>query len=168
MMGQRLLEEGIGLERIKDRLLLGLIAGLGANVLKEAIAETGVRSGLTKFTCRRMIPLLITTKKQAYTWKGTVLGTTTDMTVAGLTGIMITYTLTWTGKDYHWLKGIIVGNGVLDQVYNLLTVLLPHVKQDPNSNLLCRLIHSVFGVAAASIIVNLGDPVIFERQEAVK
>jgi len=66
------------LHRIKDRLLLGLIAGFGANLIKEAIAETGLRTGLSKYTCKRMIPLVLLNKKEATTWKGKVLGATTD------------------------------------------------------------------------------------------
>jgi hypothetical protein len=151
------------LQPIKDRLFLGVIAGLGANLLKEAIAETGVRTGLTKYTCRRMAPLVVLNKKEAKTWKGWVLGTTTDMTVAALTGVLITYTLSFTGKDYALLKGIIVSNGVLDQVFNAFSRALPEVRKEPNSNLLCRGIHTVYGMAAASIITTLGDPALFGK-----
>ncbi|WP_027365059.1 hypothetical protein [Desulfotruncus alcoholivorax] len=151
------------MQRIKDRITLGLIAGLGANLVKEAIAETGVRSGLTKYTCRRMVPLVLLNKKDAKTWKGWFLGTTTDMTIACLTGVLISYTLSLTGKDYGWLKGTIVGNGVLDQVFNAFTRVLPQVKQNPNSNILCRGIHTVFGITAASIITALGDPTLFKE-----
>lgn len=149
------------MNRIKDRLLLGLIAGLGANILKETIAETAIRSGLAKYTCRRMAPLLVLNKKDAKTWKGWVFGTTTDLTVAGLTGVLITYTLTFTGKDFSWLKGIMVSNGMLDQVFNAFARILPQVRKDPNSNLLCKSIHTVFGITAASIITALGDPGLF-------
>ncbi len=149
------------MQHIKDRLLLGLIAGLGANLLKEAIAETGIRSGLSKYTCKRMIPLVLLNKKEAKTWKGRALGITTDMTIAGMTGVLITYTLSFSGKDYSWLKGIMVSNGVLDQVFNAFTRVLPQVRQDPNSNLLCRGIHAIFGITAASIITSLGDPALF-------
>lgn len=149
------------MHHIKDRLFLGLLAGLGANLVKEAIAETGVHSGLTKYTCRRMIPFILLNKKEAKTWKGWVLGTTTDMTVAGLTGILLTYTLSFSGKDYSKLKGILVSNGILDQVFNAFARTLPHVKKEPNSNLLCRGIHAVFGITAASIITSLGDPALF-------
>ncbi|KJS87820.1 MAG: hypothetical protein JM58_02955 [Peptococcaceae bacterium BICA1-8] len=155
------------MQRIKDRLFLGLLAGLGANLVKEAIAETGVRSGLTKYTCRRMIPFVILNKKEAKTWKGWVLGTTTDMTIAGLTGILLTYTLSFTGKDYSRLKGIIVSNGILDQVFNVFARVLPHVRKEPNSNLLCRGIHAVFGITAASIITTWGDPALFEKNHSL-
>lgn len=152
--------------RIKDRLILGLIAGLGANLIKEAIAETGVYSGLTKYTCRRMIPQVLLNKKEAKTWKGLALGTTTDMTIAGLTGILITYTLSFSGKDYSKLKGILVSNGLLDQVFNVFTRFLPDVKKEPNSNLLCRGVHAVFGITAASIITSLGDPALFGQNHS--
>ena len=150
------------MQRIKDRITLGVIAGLGANLVKEAIAETGIHSGLTKYTCRRMIPAVLLNKKDAKSWKGWILGTTTDMTVAGLTGVLISYTLSFTGKDYSWLKGVVISNGVLDQVFNYFTRILPQVKQEPNSNVLCRGIHTVFGITAASIITTLGDPTLFK------
>ncbi len=143
------------MQRIKDRLFLGLIAGLGGNLVKEAIAETAVYFGLTKSTCRKMIPLILLNKKDAKTWKGSVLGITTDMTVAALTGVLITYTLSFSGKDYSRLKGIMVSNGILDQVFNAFSRLLPQAKKEPNSNLICRGIHTVFGITAASIITSL-------------
>ena len=152
------------MQRIKDRLILGLIAGFGANLVKEAIAETGVRSGLTKYTCRRMVPLLLLRKKDANTWKGKVLGTTTDFTVAGMTGVLITYVLSLTGKDYGPLKGAMVANGILDQVFNFYAGLLPEVRKDPNSNLVCRGIHTVFGVTAVYLITWLGNRSLFTRQ----
>jgi hypothetical protein len=151
------------MHRIKDRLILGLIAGLGANLIKEAIAETGVHSGLAKYTCKRIIPLVLLNKKEAKTWKGWALGITSDMTIAGLTGILLTYILSFTGKDYSRLKGIIVSNGILDQVFNAFSMTLPQVKKDPNSNLLCRGIHAVFGITAAFIITSLGDPTLFGK-----
>lgn len=156
--------------RIKDRLLLGLIAGLGANFIKEAIAETSINSGLTKYSCRRMIPLVLYSKnkKRAENWKGRALGTTTDMTIAGLTGILITYILSTTGKDYGRMKGILVSNGLLDQVFNSFTIALPQVRRDPKSNLLCRGIHAVFGITAASIITYLGDPALFGKKHLSK
>ncbi len=150
------------MQKIKDRIILGLIAGLGANIVKEAIAETGVRSGLTKYTCRRMIPQILLNKKDAKNWKGWVLGTTSDMAVAGMTGILITYILSFTGKDYGMVKGVMVSNGLLDQVFNAFSMFLPDVKKNPNSNLLCKGIHTIFGLTAVSIITALGDPSLFE------
>ncbi len=154
------------MRRIKDRLILGLIAGFSANLIKEAIAETGVRTGITKYSCRRMIPFILLNKKDAATWKGKVLGTTTDFTLAGLTGVLLTYTLSFTGKDYSHLKGIMVANGLLDQVYIAFARLLPQVRQDPNGNLLCRGIHTIFGITAASIITFLGDHTLFEKNRS--
>lgn len=151
------------MQPIKDRLTLGLIAGLGANLVKEAIGETGVRSGFNKYTCRRMIPMLLLNKKDAKTWKGWVIGTTTDMTVAGMIGVLTTYTLSYTGKDYRFLKGIMISNGILDQFFTIFARALPQVKKDPNSNLFCRGIHTVFGITAASIITSLGDPSLFKE-----
>lgn len=155
------------MRRIKDRIVLGLIAGAGANIVKEAIAETVIHSGLTKYSCRRMIPRILLNKKQANTWKGWVLGTTTDLSVAAMTGVLITYTLSFTGRDYSKLKGAVVANGVLDQVYNAFSRILPHVRNEPNSNLLCRGIHTVFGITAASIITSLGDHTLFGKNRSL-
>ncbi len=156
------------MQKIKDRVFLGLVAGLGANLLKEAIAETGVRTGLTKYTCRRMAPYFFLNKKDAKTWKGWVIGTSTDMTVAGLTGILTAYTLSYTGKDYSCLKGVLISNGLLDQVFGGFSRALPYVRKDPNSNLLCRGIHTVFGITAALIITSLGDPSLFDQSTPIK
>ena len=56
-----------------------------------------------------------------------------------------------------------VSNGMLDQVFNAFARILPQVREDPNSNLLCKSIHTVFGINAASIITALGDPGLFGR-----
>ena len=47
------------MRKIKDGIILGTIAGLGANLIEEAIAEISVRSGLSQYTCRRVIPLIL-------------------------------------------------------------------------------------------------------------
>lgn len=153
------------MRRIKDTLVIGLIAGLGANLVKESIGETMIRSGVTKYSCRRMIPMIIVDKKNQKNWKGQFLGTTTDMTVAGLTGILIAEILAKTGKEYGLLKGIMVGNGLLDQVFNVFSIILPEVRKDPLSNIVCRGIHSVYGALAASIILRIADPSIFKKNE---
>ena len=155
------------MQKLKDRLILGTVAGLGANLIKEAMAETSVRSGLSKYTCRRMIPLVVLSKKHAKSWKGAVIGTSTDMAIAALTGIIITYTLSYTGKDYAKLKGALISSGLLDQVFNAFTRVLPQVKQDPNSNLLCKAIHQVFGITAAAIITGLGDSSLFGDNSSI-
>ena len=151
------------MRRLNDRVIVGVIAGLGANLLKEGIAETSVRSGLSKYTCRRMIPLVLLDKKYAKTWKGWVIGTSTDMSVAAFTGILIAYMLSYTGRDYAKIKGTIVATGLLDQVFNFFSAILPQVRKDPNSNVICKAIHLVFGITAASIITRLADPSLFNE-----
>lgn len=152
------------MQRIKDRLLLGVVAGVGGNLVKEVIAESSIRSGLSKYSCRRMVPHLVLSEKDAKSWKGWIIGTTTDFSVACATGTLLVYTLTHTGKDYSWLKGIIVSNGILDQVFNAFSTLLPQVKKDPNSNILCKLIHTLFGITTASIITKLGSDSLFTKK----
>ena len=152
------------MRRINDRLILGLFAGLAANLIKETIGEAGVRSGLTRYTCRRMIPLIFLNKKDAKTWRGWVIGTSADMTVAGIIGVLICYTLSFTGRDYGFLKGVMISNGILDQVFNAFARVLPQVRKEPNSNLLCKLIHMVFGIAAVFFINIFGDPALFIRK----
>ena len=149
------------MQKIKDRIILGTIAGIGANLVKEVIAETSVRSGFSKYTCRRMIPLTVLSKKHAKTWKGWIIGTSTDMAIAGFTGIMLTYTLSYTGTDCAKLKGALISGGILDQVFNMFSRVLPEVKKEPNSNLVCKAIHQIFGATAASIITTLGASSLF-------
>ena len=152
------------MRRINDRLILGLLAGLAANLIKETIGEVGVRSGLTSYTCRRMIPLIFLNKKDAKTWKGWVIGTSADMSVAGMIGVLICYTLSLTGRDYGFLKGVMISNGILDQIFNAFARVLPRVRKEPNSNLLCKVIHTVFGIATVFLINALGDPALFGRK----
>lgn len=151
--------------KIRDGLLLGAVVGIGANLVKEAIAETAIGLGVSKYSCRRIIPRLVFSKKKAKGWKGWVMGTTTDFTVACATGVLIVYTLRKTGKDYAWLKGIMVSNGILDQLFNGFARILPEVKEDPNSNLLCKMIHSIFGITAVSLINRLGNPSLFPEEK---
>lgn len=155
------------MKKIKDGLLLGVIAGLGANLVKEVIAETSIGLGLSKYSCRRMIPHIVLPEREAKTWKGWIIGTTTDISVACGTGILLVYTLIYTGKDYAPLKGILVANGILDQVFNAFTQVLPAVKKDPNSNILCKMIHTLFGITTASIITRLGHETLFQKTPPV-
>lgn len=154
-------------DKIKDRLLLGVIAGFGANLVKEAIAETAIRSGITKYSCRRVIAEMVLSPEDAKSWKGWIVGTTTDFTVAGLIGILTVFTLTQTGRDYGWMKSVMISNGILDQVFNAMARVLPKVRNDANSNILCKGIHTVFGLATALIIDRIGSPSVFEKHNSL-
>lgn len=149
------------MRRIQDPILLRVISGVGANIVKEALAETAVSLGWAKTTCRRMAARPFFSPQAARSTGGMVIETMTDLAVAATSGVLITYVLTLTGQDHATFKGVAVSNGILDNLFGIFAKLGKVQEADVSSNLLCRGIHMVFGVVSAALITRLGDPGLF-------
>lgn len=150
--------------KIKDRLIAGAIAGLGANLVKIAIEQTAVKMGLSKETGAKRAAGFFITARKFNTPQGKVLGFLADSTIAGFLGVFSSYLLTFTGKDYALLKGAAVGNISWSSMYGVLAQMgASKIKSnDPMTFLTSFISHTAFGITKFYIVTKITDPGLFK------
>lgn len=95
---------------LKDRILAGTMAGMTASFLKTIpniiLWRMGVVEHMYLFIASSA---LISPEDVTKVW-GLILGVVVDIITGGTLGLLMIYLLTFTGRDYWWYKGLIVGN----------------------------------------------------------
>ncbi|CAA7601659.1 Hypothetical protein DEACI_2326 [Acididesulfobacillus acetoxydans] len=149
--------------RIKDRVLLGVAAGLGANAAKQTLDSIFRKLKWLEIDGReRAAGMLISPHKLAKK-SGRLVGYIADNTVASLIGIGTVYALSVVGKEKAALKGAITGEAAWTGLYGVLGTMgaTKVAPADPATVLSEFASHTVFGVLAATIASKLGDESLF-------
>jgi len=152
------------MQKIRDRLIAGAIAGVAANVVKMGIEHSSQFLGLTQETGMKKAAGFFLSPRKTMSPKGKIIGFIGDYSIAAFLGVFASYLMTFTGKDYYLLKGLTVGNfswsfmnGVLAQLGG------SKVKaNDPNTYLTSFIAHTAFGLTKAYILVNIIDSGLFK------
>lgn len=152
---------------IKDRIMLGLIAGLAGNAVKTVIDEISIKQKVSQRTFRETAAGVWVSKKSEVTnLKGQILGGLFDFGMASMGGVAIVHLLSKTGRDHVIPKGIVSGIAIGSTITALLSV-SPQNKVKPKdaaSNLSYMASHAVYGVVAAAIAGKLGHPSLFDAE----
>jgi hypothetical protein len=155
--------------KIKDRILLGTMAGLAGDIFKTVIDEISHRKKLSQRSFRETAAgVWVKKSSEAKSIEGQVLGGLLDfgMSIAG--GIGTVYLLTETGRDHLITKGIISGIG-LGSFINFLIGSLPQNKikpTDATSNLSYMVSHATYGLVTTAMVAKLGHASLFDKQPA--
>ena len=149
--------------KIHDRLLLGLVAGLGANIPKLIMGKTAMKMKVAEITSPEIAAGIFIPGHLLTTAPGKVIGYIADATIAGILGATTVYTLSFTGKNSYVLKGALLGQIMWQGIYTLLgsfggSKVTPST---PKTILADFVNHTVFGITAATIAANLGDESMF-------
>jgi hypothetical protein len=156
---------GVYTLKIKDRIVLGTIAGLAGGIVKTGIDEASLRMGISQRPFREAASgVWVAKKRDAKNSKGQVLGSLFDFGMSALGGIGITYLLSKTGRDHSVAKGTIFGIAMGSGITSALSVLSANrVKpKGASSNLSYMVAHAAYGIAASTIVAKLGDPSLFD------
>jgi len=152
------------LKKIKDRILLGAIAGLGANTVKTALGLTLMKKGWAEINgIHRAAGMLVPPHKIADP-KGRMVGILADNVIAGILGVCSVYILSVTGKNNAVIKGTLTGQAMWTSLYGVLGT-LGATKINPVSpdTVISEFVeHSVYGGVANIIATKLGDPGLFD------
>ncbi len=140
---------------LKDRILAGTMAGMTASFLKTIpniiLWRMGVVEHMYLFIASSA---LISPEDVTKVW-GLILGVVVDIITGGTLGLLIIYLLTFTGRDYWWYKGLIVGNIVwlfgLGLAINFGAARI--VPVDPIFRLTSLIEHQIFGLVGAYLII---------------
>lgn len=159
---------GVGLMiKIKDRITLGVVAGLCGNVVKTVIDEMSLRKKVSQRSFRATASgVWVSKKKEADNYKGQILGGLLDFGMACLGGIGTVYVLSGTGRDKLITKGIVSGITIGSGITALLSA-FPQNKvrpKDAASNLSYMFCHAVYGLVTVFVAAKLGDKSLFDAK----
>jgi len=153
--------------KIKDRILLGAVAGLTGAIVKTVIDEVSHNNKLSQRSFRETAAgVWVKKNSEAKSLQGQVLGGLLDLGMSIAGGVGTVYLLTETGRDQLITKGLISGVG-LGSMINFLISSLPQNKikpTDATSNLSYMVSHAAYGLVTTVMAAKLGHPSLFDRQ----
>ena len=152
--------------KIKDRLILGAVAGLGGNLAKLAIERIAMKMNLAELSGpERAAGMLVAGHKTATT-EGKIVGCITDSIISVVLGTATVYALSVAGKDKAVIKGALIGKVAWTGLYGMLAT-MGATKVGPvgPKTVLSELVaHTTYGVTTAYIATKFGDPGLFSGQ----
>lgn len=153
--------------KIKDRIVLGLLAGFAGNVAKTAIDEVSLRSKISQGSYRETASgVWVSKRSDATNPKGQLLGGLFDFGMSSVGGIAIVYLLSKTGRDHVIPKGIVSGVAIGSAITAALSA-FPSNKvapKDAASNLSYMFAHAAYGVVATAVAAYAGDASLFDAE----
>jgi hypothetical protein len=155
---------------IRDRVILGMVAGLVGNTVKDISDAALNRSGFGKGSYWQLGTELMAGKQYTGTPMGKAVGHLTDAVIGSALGVVIVYALSLTGRDYYAVKGAGAGTlgwlmtfGILGSISRGLRDTFPVGPQSAVSGFAN---HALFGATTALVAVRLGDSGLFGRAQA--
>ncbi len=151
---------------IKDRLILGALAGVLGGITKTLIVGSFKKLGLAEFDGTETSAGMLLPAYKVNTPSGKLVGHITNTMIGMTLGIAMTYLLSVTGKD----RAIIKGAGMSGVFWMLLygnyanmggTTVRPALPNTILSNLVG---HFTYGVVTSFVITRLGDPSLFRNE----
>lgn len=153
------------MNKIKDRMILGTLAGLGANIVKNILGASAMKLELAEIDGpHRAAGMLVPPHKIADP-KGKLVGVLADSIMAGTLGVASLSILKLFGKKHAVIKGGLVGAGMWTMLYGVLGTLgATKVNPVSPSTVLTEFVeHTVFGAVTAGLITKMADPSIFNK-----
>lgn len=156
------------MRKIKDRIFLGLVAGLIGNIPKAVSNELLFRKGIEKKRFGEIIAGIFLPAKQTKTKSGKIFGLGADFIVSAFMGVPLVYLLTFSGKDKFPIKGIFAGMVGFGALRGLLANVGPGktYPKDVTTNAMMSWGSLLWGVTASFIAVILGDKSLFKPKFA--
>lgn len=155
------------MQKIKDRVTAGIVAGLMANLVKQAVEWTAYHFDISQEVGSEKAADFLLPKGKIKTPIGRAVGVAADSTIAAALGVFGVYVLTLTGKDHYILKGISIGNLTWSAIYGVLSRMgvSSSVYRDPKTTAVEWLAHAAFGITKESLIVRICDPSLFGKPQ---
>jgi hypothetical protein len=152
--------------KIKDRVALGVFAGLCGNLTKTAIDEISYQLKISQRSFRETASGVWVSKKQSRSAKGQVLGALLDFGMGTIGGIGTVYLLSKTGRDQLMIKGVASGIALGSTITALVSA-FPQNRARPKdaaSNLSYMVSHAAYGIVTTYVAAKLGDPSLYDTE----
>jgi hypothetical protein len=104
---------GEGKMIIKDKIALGTMVGMIASIPQILINVLAMQTGFAQHYAFQYAASIYVYKNLTYTFWGLLFGWLVWESMAAGLGVITTYLIYWTGKDYWWLKGLLISNTVM-------------------------------------------------------
>lgn len=146
--------------KIKDSTALGALAGIVATIPQLIFDFIMVQLGNSGYYAFQISGSIYLFKRFTDDLLGLMLGGIVWESMAMLLGIITVFYMRFTGKDYWWLKGIVVSNLIMFTIiYGFLYTLgaAKIVPFDIPTNLTVLVGNVIFGLTVSYLVVRWGD-----------
>lgn len=156
------------MRKIKDRITLGFVAGLLANIPKAILNEALYRKKVETKRYGEVISGVFMPKRQALSKQGKIFGVGGDFVTSAVLGIPLVYIMSLTGKDNYLLKGFLTGVFGLGGFRGLIANVGPGktYPRDPITNITFSMNSAIWGLLTSVIAIKLGDEALFQPDKA--
>jgi hypothetical protein len=155
------------MKKIKDPIILGIVAGLTGTALKDIGDLISFKKGFSKRSYATIASNLFIIKKESASNLGEFIGWLTDMAMGAGLGVGLVYILKFTGQDHSLIKGIGYSHGawtlLLGGANKLATSQI--YPQDSKTILSQYLTHTLYGIGATLVATNLCDKELFLKED---
>lgn len=151
--------------KIKDRILLGFVAGLGGNAVKTAIGKLARKLNWSEFNGTEKAAGMLLPAHKVTTPGGKLVGYIADNVIAGMLGVATVYMLSVAGKDRAALKGALSGQVMWSVLYGVFSTLgATKVYPPAPKTVLTEFAgHTAYGAVTATLATRLGNRGLFDR-----
>lgn len=148
--------------KIRDRVLLGIVTGIICGMPGRLMNAIEYHLGLTDVKYGQMASSLFLPKNKVNTSEAKIVASLTNHINISLTGILVTYLLSATGRDNAVVKGAGVGSTLWIVIYGLTARLgLNIASKKPLAPLLTFVDHAIFGALSGLFVSKFGHDSLF-------
>lgn len=97
---------------IRDKIALGTFAGFIGSIPGLLVNFLSYQLGHSNYYSFQLAGGVYLLKNLTGSLSGIILGGIAWESMAGFLGILLVYLIHFTGRDYWWLKGIVISNGI--------------------------------------------------------
>ena len=151
------------MKKIKDRLLLGVVVGLGSNIVKNSLNLGWGLIGWSDLGSQQRATGMFLPRDKMASRKGKVVGYLADQTVACLIGCATVGVFSCTGKNKPVFRGSSLGATAWLMLYGVLGTFgaTKINSKSPNTMLAEFASHLAFGATSGYLIDTIGDDDLF-------
>jgi hypothetical protein len=148
--------------KIRDRILLGVLAGIVCGMLGRILNDLEYHLKLTDVKYGQMAANLFLPKNKLDTPEARIVASLVNQSNISLMGVTVCYLLSATGRDKAVLKGLGVGATAWTTIYGLTARMGLSVKtRKPLSPILSFIDHALFGTMCGLFVSKLGHDSLF-------
>jgi hypothetical protein len=151
--------------KIKDKIILGGTSGVMSVLMVNGISLLLLFLHITKWHVWQLSASLYFPKKELSSIPAIIIGGITHLTLASMVGVVLFYTLYYTGRTFYIVKGI----GVLLFSFVIIYGGLLNLKITPitqplgaQTNMAYMFFHITAGILMSILIVKLADKQVWE------
>lgn len=159
------------MRKINDKIILGLVVGVLANIPKTILCTSFNKSGITKRKCSDLAASMFIPARKVFTTKGEIFGFLCDFVIAAFDGIFLVHLLLFTGKV---TKGKAIIKGLLSGlfIFGIFRGIFAKVgtgkvyPKDMLTNMVMGTNSSIWGIIAGLLVLMLGHEDLFQSKSS--